>query len=111
MSLPVPPLLAQFTAEPSDAASFLVLGLFLCAAGVLFLFWLWMLLDCLSISPASSDYGSRNTWIVLLLFVGWIGAVLYFFMVRQPRLARRRARHGRTHGHRSSRQASSVPRR
>ncbi len=109
-ALPFSPLLAQFAAEPKGPATFLLLGLVLCAGGLLFLFWLWMLLDCISISPASSDYASRTTWIVLLLLVGWIGALLYFFMVRRPRLGRRRARHGRTRAHRSSLQAtSSVP--
>jgi hypothetical protein len=92
-------LLAQLAPEPDGPFTFLLLGLALCVAVTLFAFWLWMVIDCVQIPPESSDYSSRPMWLLLIFFIGWIGALLYFFTVRRRRLARRRSRHARSRRH------------
>jgi hypothetical protein len=92
------PVLAQF-AGPADAAVGVGLGLgigffllFFALIGTglaLFAFWVWMLIDC---AQAPEDpANNRVAWILILVFTSWLGALLYFFIVRQPRLARERA--------------------
>jgi hypothetical protein len=95
--LPHLPLLAQF-AGPADTAVGVGLGLgigffllFFALIGTglaLFAFWVWMLIDC---AQAPEDpANNRVAWILILVFTSWLGALLYFFIVRQPRLARAR---------------------
>ena len=48
-----------------------------------FMFWLWMLIDC--VKYETSD---KIGWILVLVFLGIIGAPLYFFV---RRLRRRRS--------------------
>ncbi len=43
-------------------------------------FWLWMLIDCIR------NESERNTWIWVIIFLGPIGTILYFFMRVAPRL-------------------------
>lgn len=46
-------------------------------------FWIWMLVDC-----AQNDSFQGNdkiVWILLLVFLGWIGALIYFFVQRPKR--------------------------
>jgi peptidoglycan/LPS O-acetylase OafA/YrhL len=45
-------------------------------------FWVWMLVDCAMNEP--SDSNDKIVWILILVFTGIIGAVLYYF-VRRPR--------------------------
>jgi uncharacterized membrane protein len=57
-------------------------GLFLLPIGLFALaFWIWMIVDC-----ARHESGSSMVaWLLLILFVGVIGAPLYFFLRRLPR--------------------------
>lgn len=47
--------------------------------------WLWMLID--SITRKEEDFGdslgkdAKVIWIILIFFTGWIGALLYYFLV------------------------------
>jgi hypothetical protein len=100
--------LAQIAPGPDGPVAILLIAFALFAALALFAFWLWMVLDCANIPPESSDYASRPMWLLVIFLVGWIGALLYFFLVRRPRLARRRARHTRSHRRSSGRQATSA---
>jgi hypothetical protein len=45
---------------------------------VLGIFWLWMLIDCIK-----RDFGEKTVWILILIFLGFLGALLYFFLVRR----------------------------
>lgn len=91
------PVLAQF-ASPADTAvgvglglgiGFLLLFFALIGTGLaLFAFWVWMLIDCAQAPEDPSN--NRVAWILILVFTSWLGALLYFFIVRQPRLARTR---------------------
>lgn len=40
-------------------------------------FWLWMLIDC-----AKRDIKNKTKWILILIFTSFIGAILYYFLVR-----------------------------
>jgi hypothetical protein len=57
-------------------------GLLLLPIGLLALaFWLWTVVDC-----ARHETGSSMVaWLLLILFVGIIGAPLYFFLRKLPR--------------------------
>ena len=57
-----------------------------------FAFWVWMLVDCAQAPEPLGDSNHRLVWILILVFTGWLGAILYFFLVRRPRLAAARAR-------------------
>jgi hypothetical protein len=60
------------------------------AAGALVLsllvFWVWMLVDCLS--KESKEGNDRLIWTLVIVFTKLVGATLYFFM-----RYRRRGRH------------------
>jgi hypothetical protein len=47
-------------------------------AVVFFIFWLWMLIDCIK-----RDFKDKVLWILLLLLVSGIGAILYYFLVKR----------------------------
>ncbi len=61
----------------------------------LFALWLWMLVDCAQAPEPPGDSNHRLVWILILVFTGWIGALLYFFLVRRPRIAASRPRYPR----------------
>jgi Phospholipase_D-nuclease N-terminal len=66
---------------------FLVLiGLSVLLSVALFAFWIWMLVDGAQSTTAPSSH-QRIAWILILVFTHWLGALLYFFLVRRPRLA------------------------
>ncbi|MEZ0580446.1 PLDc N-terminal domain-containing protein [Nocardioides sp. MH1] len=81
------------TADSSASAiGFLILLavvlVILAAAG----FWLWSLIDVLRRSDAewTAAGQSKVTWVVVVVILGWLGAVLYFFIAR-PALRTSRA--------------------
>jgi hypothetical protein len=41
-------------------------------------FWLWMLIDCIK-----RQFEDKTMWILLIIFFNFIGAILYFFMMRK----------------------------
>ncbi len=58
-----------------------LLGLFALAMVVLiFVFWLWMLVDCIQ-NPAL-DGTEKLIWALVILFLHVLGAVLYYLIVR-----------------------------
>ncbi len=81
---------------PTDLAPFLGLGLFALVAfgGILalalFAFWLWMLVDCAQTPDSPASPNQRLIWILILVFTGWIGAIIYYFVERRARLDARR---------------------
>jgi len=47
------------------------------------LFWLWMLIDCVS----KDDQAHRVPWALVIFFTHFLGAVAYFFLRRSTRVA------------------------
>lgn len=64
----------------------LLLLIFLCLG-----FWIWMLLDCIRHEPAEGN--ERMIWVVVISLLGWLGAMIYFFVRRPVRI--RQAKSGR----------------
>ena len=48
------------------------------------LFWLWVLIDCVTKEP--SEGNDKIVWTILIIFVPWIGAILYYFVRRPERI-------------------------
>ncbi len=48
------------------------------------IFWLWVLIDC--ITKESSEGNDKLAWTILIIFVPWIGAILYYFVRRPERV-------------------------
>ena len=49
---------------------------------VIFVLWLWMLIDCLK----HEDFPNENDkvlWAIIMLLGGWIGALLYYILVKR----------------------------
>ncbi|QDU32839.1 hypothetical protein KS4_08750 [Poriferisphaera corsica] len=73
-----------------DALSFL--PVFGCAAfggliGLLFLiFWIWMLVDCCTKQFKNND---KVIWILVIIFAGGIGALIYFLVGRNTAIEER----------------------
>jgi hypothetical protein len=63
-------------------------ALVLLVAGVIalscFLFWIWMLIDCAMNEP--SEGNDKIVWVVIMVFVHFIGALIYFFVRRPERI-------------------------
>ncbi|WP_442941810.1 PLDc N-terminal domain-containing protein [Nostoc sp.] len=55
--------------------TFLIVGL---------LFWLWVLIDCITKEP--KDGNNRLVWILVILLTNSIGAIIYFFVRRPQRI-------------------------
>jgi len=70
-------LLAQVSNEVSGVSTGIMVGFYLVAL-LFFVFWIWMLVDC-----AKRNFDQKTLWIVLLLVLGWIGAIAYFFAVKR----------------------------
>jgi len=48
--------------------------------------WIWMLVDCIKREEEDFPSMGENTkliWILIVALTGWIGAIIYFFMVKQ----------------------------
>jgi len=56
------------------------------AAALLFVFWLWMLIDCLKRPDGMFAAGGNNAkliWILVIIFTGLIGALIYYFLIKK----------------------------
>ncbi len=56
----------------------LLLGLLLSVAG--FAFWLWMLIH--AITNKGLPDGERIVWVLVIIFLPFIGSIIYFFIGR-----------------------------
>ena|SRR2546421_726806 len=52
------------------------------------IFWVWMLIDCATNKTLRDN--QKIGWILAILFTHLIGAIIYYFVVRTPRLAQAR---------------------
>lgn len=48
--------------------------------------WVWMLVDCIQNEPNSPD-NQFVLWLIVILLAGGLGAIIYYFVRRKPRLA------------------------
>jgi len=48
-----------------------------------FVFWIWMLVDCLT--KESSTGNDKLVWALVIFFLNGLGALLYFFIRRPAR--------------------------
>ncbi len=58
--------------------------LFILLSGTIF--WVWVLIDCLTNEPNSSDPNNNNSkilWVLVITLTHWIGAIIYV-LVRRP---------------------------
>lgn len=54
-----------------------------------FVLWVWALVDCIQNEPPTGQ--ERLIWVLVIIFLQWLGALLYL-LVRRPERVRR---HGR----------------
>lgn len=50
-----------------------------------FAFWLWMIVDCIS---HETDPATKIAWLLVILLANVLGAPLYFFVRKLPRVSR-----------------------
>ncbi len=55
--------------------------IFMLVGLALFVLWLWMLIDCVK-----RPFDKKTMWIVLIIILGWIGAIAYFFVVKRKKV-------------------------
>lgn len=51
-----------------------------------FVFWLWMLIDCLKRLDDNFAVGGNNAkliWVLVIIFTGLIGALIYYFLIKR----------------------------
>ncbi|MCP5525518.1 MAG: PLDc_N domain-containing protein [Verrucomicrobiales bacterium] len=48
-----------------------------------FIFWLWMLVDCVTNEP--SEGNDKLIWVLIIVFTNLVGALVYFFIQRPRR--------------------------
>ena len=73
---------SEFARDLMPSAALAYVGKFVVALfGICLLilaFWLWMFIDCLR-----RDFKDKTLWVILLIFVGPLAALLYFFIVKR----------------------------
>jgi uncharacterized membrane protein YczE len=57
--------------------------LILLVIGLLFAFWLWMLVDCLKNQALQGT--EKIVWVLVIVFLHTLGALVYFFVGRSKR--------------------------
>lgn len=80
--------LTHALAQSSDAGLFAGFGAMMLVVwiigAVLTIFWLWMLIDCLTSAMPTNE---KLLWAVVMLLIPGIGSLLYFFIKRGTRPA------------------------
>ena len=81
--IPTLALLAQTTVDNSGAGLFAGMGaliiVFVIIAAIGSIFWIWMLIDCLTSSLSSTE---KLMWGLIIFFGHLLGAILYFAIAR-----------------------------
>ncbi len=47
--------------------------------------WIWMLIECATKEPAEGN--DKIVWILVIVLVGWLGALIYLLARRPKRIA------------------------
>ncbi len=68
---------------------FSVIGLVVSLIGFLlsilcFVFWIWMLIDCLKYEPSTGN--DKIVWALVIFLLNGIGALIYYFVRRPERI-------------------------
>lgn len=63
-------------------AAFLGGGIGLVLSALVFIFWLWMLIDCLK---NEADSTQRIIWALVVFFLPCVGSLIYLFVRKLPR--------------------------
>jgi uncharacterized membrane protein YozB (DUF420 family) len=53
---------------------------------LLFVLWLWALIDCLKRQDGKFAIGGNNAkliWVLVIIFTGIIGALIYYFLIKR----------------------------
>ncbi len=59
--------------------------LFSAGLGILALvFWIWMLIDCVTNEP--SEGNDKLIWVLIIVLLSWLGALIYWFVRRPQRI-------------------------
>ncbi len=71
----------------AEALVFIGIGLFIllimaCAVSSMIL-WIWMIIDCAQ--RKFKEDNEKVVWILLLVFLGVIGAIVYYFVVKRKK--------------------------
>jgi len=48
---------------------------------IVLIFWIWMIVDCAK-RKFKKD-GEKILWVLIMIFGTWIGALVYFFVIKQ----------------------------
>ena len=48
-------------------------------------FWIWMLVDCVQREFPPQEQNSKIVWILVIVLAGWIGALIYYFVVKKAK--------------------------
>ncbi len=66
----------------------MIFGLVILAIAAFFILqmvmWIWMLIDCLQNEPSTGN--EKVIWVLLMVFLGIIGSMLYYFIRRPQRI-------------------------
>jgi hypothetical protein len=46
------------------------------------IFWIFMIVDCAK--RKFKDENEKVVWIIVIVFANWIGALIYYFVVKRP---------------------------
>jgi len=46
----------------------------------LWVFWIWMIVDC--VKRDFKNDGDKIVWILVLVFLGMLGSIIYFFVIK-----------------------------
>jgi len=74
-------------AQASNSGAFALGGVFLVFMVIALLasiFWIWMLIDCLTSSMPTNE---KLLWALVIFFLHLLGAIIYFFVGRKGRQA------------------------
>ena len=58
----------------------LFVAVFFFFVAFLFIFWIWMLIDCLT-----REFNDKLLWFLVIFFLNLFGAILYFFIVKNKK--------------------------
>jgi len=62
----------------------MLMALFLIPLGLLsFVFWIWMLIDCIKNEGISEN--AKIAWVLVIVLTHFLGAIIYFFAGRNAR--------------------------
>jgi hypothetical protein len=56
-----------------------IFAIFMVIFVLIFGFWIWMLVDCIK----REKFNDKTLWILIILLANWIGAFVYYFVVKR----------------------------